>query len=134
MTSKERTLLVFVSILSLNFLVSGNSFGNPSNQTLQKMQIAPNMRKPSHQFPTQALSLLVSVVWTPSSTNVERNREIKTKPSAAPVIIMFKFSQQMTSITILLRGSTVAKQLKRWNCNLEASSSQILMSYPDLTL
>ena len=134
MTSIERTLLVFVSILSLNFLVSGNSFGNPSNQTLQKMQIPPNTRKPSHQFPTQALSLLVSVVWTPSSTNIERNREIKTKPSAAPVIIMFKFSQQMTSITILLRGSTVAKQLKRWNCNLEASSSQILMSYPELTL
>ena len=134
MTSIERTLLVFVSILSLNFLVSGNSFGNPSNQTLQKMQIAPNMIKPSHQFPTQALSLLVSVVWTPSSTNIERNREIKTKPSAAPVIIMFKFSQQMTSITILLRRGTVAKQLKRWNCNLEASSSQILISYPDLTL
>ena len=67
----EPTLLVsgLASFLSLCFLVKENSLGNPKSQMLQKTQIAPNMAKPSHQFPTQRLSCTVSEVWTPSSTN-----------------------------------------------------------------
>ena len=69
---------------SRRFFVRGNSFGNPNNQMLQNTQIAPNMAKPIHQFPTQRLSCMVSEVWTPGSTNITRNLEINTNPTAAP--------------------------------------------------
>ena len=85
-TSIELTPSVYdsISICSRRFLVSGNSFGNPKSQMLQKTQIAPNTAKPSHQFPTHRLSSTVSEVWAPSSTNIRRNLEITTNPTIAP--------------------------------------------------
>ena len=83
-----RLVSSLTSVLPRRFLVIGNAFGNPKSQMLQKMQIAPNMANPSHQFPTQRLSSTVSEVCTPSSTNIERNFEIITKPTAEPETVI----------------------------------------------